>query len=124
MARFQSTAQIITTLFSVTRLMLALTAFTDPSSYATVVGFPPPPPPNGFIPFSAARNIGLDLVILIFSYQGEWRHVSTVLFCTVPVALLDAAVTWRFATQRSKAWVHVLGTCGIACLAWALKKGR
>ena len=90
-----------------------------------MIGFSDPKGlPNAFIPFSAARSIGLDLVVLKFSYQGNSCSMSTVLFCMVPVALLDAAVTWRFATQKSYAWVHFLGSFGIAGLAWALTSGQ
>ncbi len=125
MSHFLPTAGTIATVVSLTRLAAAITAFTTPTFHSKMLGFPDLKGlPNAFIPFSAARGIGLDLVVLTFSYQRDWRSVSIVLFCMVPVACLDAAVTWRFAPQKSYGWVHFLGSFGIAGLAWALKGGQ
>ena len=121
---FLLNAGTIAALVSLARLSLAFTAFTSPTFHSKLLGFPDPKGVlNAFIPFSAARSIGLDLVVLAFSYQGKSRSVSTVLFCMLPVAALDAAVTWRFGARKSLAWVHILGSFGIAGLAWTLASG-
>ena len=72
MSHFLPNARTVATLVSLTRLSLAFTAFTNPTFHSTLLGFPDSKGiPNAFVPLAAAGSIGLDLVVLAFSYQGS-----------------------------------------------------
>ncbi|KAK3170022.1 hypothetical protein OEA41_009407 [Lepraria neglecta] len=120
MASLQAIIQTMTVLFSFVRLGASLGAFISPLAFADMLGFCLIAPAYStqtsyaFIPLFAARNMALDVAILVFSYQQAWDVVGTLVFCTVPVGIADALVTWTMGKPRGKVWVHAIGTCGIA----------
>ena len=119
MASLHLTAQTAVTLISIARITFAATSFTSPTTFAKVLGLRPATSNNAFIPLFAGRNMALDLVILIFLWQRRMEPVGLVTLCTVPVGIADAVVTWRWG-ETSKAYVHVVGTCGLALLGMSL----
>ena len=122
MASLHPTGHTAATLISIARITSAVISFTSPSTFAKVLGLGPATSKNAFIPLFGARNMALDLIILIFIWQRRMELVGLVTLCTVPVGIADAVVTWRWG-EPQKAWVHILGTCGLALLGMSLANG-
>lgn len=118
----------VTVIWAMIRLFLGFLSFTFPEQFARMLTLtrhlpnPPNPRSNPFILLCGARRIALNILILLFAYEGKTTIVGTIMFCSVPIAMVDAVVTYGYG-RREDAWVHGVGGCVIAILASRLTNG-
>jgi hypothetical protein len=86
-----------------------LYGITNPVAIASTLGIPitsPNSPSLPFVSFSAARNLGSGLTVLVLIATGQRKAVGTVLICGVVVAMADAWICAKFGASEGKAAGH------------------
>lgn len=124
--RFQPIATSLSSALGLLALGGGIYGLVNPIGFSETIGIPITSPDSPALPFSsftAARNFGSGLTILVLAYSGQRKAIGTLLMCGVVTAAADAWICAKFGAVEGKAIGHfimgtALGILGAAQWYW------